>query len=358
MTNPTVIDLIHCHGSVRKYQPDPISAETIEAMSSAGQRASTSSNLQMTSVVAVTERPRAPAWPSTAATSSTSRRRPCSWPGAPICSGWNAPASCVATQVTDYVENFLIAAVDAAIAAQTAALAAESLGLGICYIGSIRNTATGRHRASRAATPGLPRRRHDRRLAGRASRSSARACPLKAVLHWENYDTAARDEAMHEYDRAMIATGIYEGRQVPVPGKPERVEDYGWTEHSARRVAQACADRTCEAVIRETGVWLEVRGGATCPASDNDVVILGAGAHAYRQVPGRLEQHSGAPVGRRRAPGGGRASRHRPGAASEVIMGNVVPGGRGSGAGASGGDRGGLPVRWAPRPSTRCADRG
>ena len=43
------------------------------------------------------------------------------------------------TQVTGYVENFLVAAVDAAIAAQTAALAAESLGLGICYIGSIRN---------------------------------------------------------------------------------------------------------------------------------------------------------------------------------------------------------------------------
>ncbi len=42
-------------------------------------------------------------------------------------------------QVTDYVENFLVAAVDVAIAAQNAALAAESLGLGICYIGSIRN---------------------------------------------------------------------------------------------------------------------------------------------------------------------------------------------------------------------------
>jgi len=42
-------------------------------------------------------------------------------------------------QVAEYVENFLLAAVDTAIASQTAALAAESLGLGICYIGSIRN---------------------------------------------------------------------------------------------------------------------------------------------------------------------------------------------------------------------------
>ena len=42
-------------------------------------------------------------------------------------------------QNTETLENFLVAAVDAAIAAQNAALAAESLGLGICYIGSIRN---------------------------------------------------------------------------------------------------------------------------------------------------------------------------------------------------------------------------
>lgn len=35
-------------------------------------------------------------------------------------------------------ENLLIATVDATIAAQNAALAAESMGLGICYIGSIR----------------------------------------------------------------------------------------------------------------------------------------------------------------------------------------------------------------------------
>ena len=50
-----VIDLINCHGSVRKYRPDPVPTETIEAIVVAGQRASTSSNLQMTSVVAVTD---------------------------------------------------------------------------------------------------------------------------------------------------------------------------------------------------------------------------------------------------------------------------------------------------------------
>ncbi|WP_112180692.1 MULTISPECIES: oxygen-insensitive NADPH nitroreductase [Paraliobacillus] len=36
-------------------------------------------------------------------------------------------------------EHFLVATIDATLAAQNAAIAAESMGLGICYIGSIRN---------------------------------------------------------------------------------------------------------------------------------------------------------------------------------------------------------------------------
>jgi hypothetical protein len=43
---------------------------------------------------------------------------------------------------------------------------------------------------------------------------------------------------LFEYDHAMAETGIYQGRQVPVPGKLSEMEDYGWLEHSARRVSQ------------------------------------------------------------------------------------------------------------------------
>jgi hypothetical protein len=43
---------------------------------------------------------------------------------------------------------------------------------------------------------------------------------------------------LHDYDRAMMETGIYQGRQVSVPGKPGQLEAYGWMEHSARRVSQ------------------------------------------------------------------------------------------------------------------------
>ena len=61
---------------------------------------------------------------------------------APVFLAWCADLSRLDTvckvrgynQVTDYVENFLVAAMDAAIAMKTATLAAESLGLGMYYI--------------------------------------------------------------------------------------------------------------------------------------------------------------------------------------------------------------------------------
>ena len=139
MSNST-LDLISRHGSVRKYRPDPVPVETIEAIVSAAQRTSTSSNMQAYSVVAVMD--------------ATKRARLAELCGnqehiaqAPVFLAWCADLARLDracelrgyTQETGYVENFLIAAVDAVIAAQTAALAAESLGLGICYIGSIRN---------------------------------------------------------------------------------------------------------------------------------------------------------------------------------------------------------------------------
>ena len=75
---------------------------------------------------------------------------------------------------------------------------------------------------------------HRRSNLGRSSR-----LPLRAVLHWERYDLTGEEEVLREYDRVMAATGIYEGRQVPVPGAPNHMDDYGWMEHSARRVSQA-----------------------------------------------------------------------------------------------------------------------
>ena len=129
-----------------------------------------------------------------------------------------------------------MAAVDAAIAMQTAALAAESLGLGMCYIGGIRNDPE--QVIELLELPRLVFPLSGMTLGWPAVEPFIRPrLPLGAVLHWERYDVGAEAEALAAYDRAMVDTGIYQGRQVPVPGVEGEV-DYGWQEHSARRVSK------------------------------------------------------------------------------------------------------------------------
>jgi FMN reductase (NADPH) len=234
----TVIEVIHRHRSVRRYRPDPVPRETVETIVAAAQRASTSSNLQLWTVVAVTDAERRGQLSELCGGQAHIKE-------APVFLAWCADLERMERacemrgyeQVTKHVENFLVAAVDVAIAAQTAAIAAESLGLGICYIGAIRNNPAGIIELLRL--PRLVFPITGMTIGWPAAEPPIRPrLPLAGVLHWDEYDRAGEDAVLLQYDRAMIETGIYAGRQVSVPGKPDEMEDYGWLEHSARRVSQ------------------------------------------------------------------------------------------------------------------------
>lgn len=236
-SNP-ILDVMHSHGSVRKYRADPVAASTITAIVHAAQRASTSSNLQMWTVVAVEDPAKREHLAELCGNQSHIAQ-------APVFLAWCADLARLDracelrgyTQVAEYCENFLLAAVDAAVAAQNAAVAAESLGLGICYIGAIRNNPLQVIELLRLPRLTFP-------IAGMTLGWPMTDPPKRprletaAVLHWEQYNTSQTAEWLLAYDAAMIATGIYDGRQVPVPGQPQVTEDYGWLEHSARRVSQ------------------------------------------------------------------------------------------------------------------------
>ncbi|MBE3117701.1 MAG: NADPH-dependent oxidoreductase [Candidatus Atribacteria bacterium] len=236
MNNPT-LDLIHKHASVRRYKADPLPTAVIETVIQAAQCASTSSNMQAYSVVAVTDPAKRERLSALCAEQEFIAE-------APVFLAWVADLALLDrvcelrgyTQVTEHVESFLVPAVDCALAAQTAALAAESLGLGICYVGSIRNNPQ-----EVIALLGLPL--HTFPIVGMtlgwpAKESNLKPrLPLPAILHWESYHTD-QDATLLDYDRTMAATGIYEGHQVPAPGKPDVMENYGWLEHSARRAAR------------------------------------------------------------------------------------------------------------------------
>ncbi len=253
MTNPT-LDLLHRHGSARKFLAETIAPNLIEQIVYAAQRASTSSNLQVVSVVAVGE--------------SAKRKRLSEICGqdhvaqAPVVLVWCADLKRLdracelrgCTQMTDYVENFLTCVLDAGIAAQNAAVAAESLGLGVCYLGSIRNNTPAV--IELLALPRLVFPVVGMALGWPAAPPAVRPrLATTAILSWDRY-TEASDAALLEYDRVMAATGIYHGRQVPAPGKPGQMEAYGWLEHSARRAEQALRTEL-RAVLKQQGFGLE-----------------------------------------------------------------------------------------------------
>ncbi len=245
MTTPT-INLIHQHGSVRSYRSDPVPEAWIEEIVIAAQRASTSSNLQTYSVIATTDQEKkdriseicsgqkhisqAPLFMLWCADFSR-LKRVCDHQGYQVDASW--------------MENFMIAVVDAAIAMQNAALAAESLGLGICYIGALRNDP----RALREMF-GLPDLVYPvcGMTLGFAEKSPMirPRLPLGAILHWDTYNEDDR-EYLDEYDQDMISTGIYAGRQV---GREDLdPKDYGWMEHSARRVSKPSRPHLRETII-------------------------------------------------------------------------------------------------------------
>ena len=124
------------------------------------------------------------------------------------------------------------------------------LGLGICYIGAIRNRP--QEVIDLLELPRLVFPIAGMTVGWPAVEPMVRPrLPLSAVLHWERYDRSHEDETLAEYDRAMVATGIYDGRQVATPGKDGEMEDYGWTEHSARRVSQPARTHLREVLLAQ-----------------------------------------------------------------------------------------------------------
>jgi nitroreductase len=136
-----VIDGLLDHRSVRAYLPDALPDGTIETLVAAAQSAASSSNLQVWSVVAVQD----PARKARLAALAGNQKHIIE---APLLLVWLidfdrltrlAVERAAPAEALDYLETFLLGAVDTSLAAQNAVVALESLGLGSVYIGGIRN---------------------------------------------------------------------------------------------------------------------------------------------------------------------------------------------------------------------------
>lgn len=231
------LDTLLSHRSVRAYLPDPVPAGTVELLVAAAQSAASSSNLQPWSVIAVED----PARKARLATLAGGQRQILQ---APLLLLWivdhhrlarngerlDTPASGL-----HFLESFLLGAVDTSLAAQNAVVALESIGLGSCYIGGIRNRP-----AEVAAELGLPRRTFALfgLTVGYPDPATPAAVkprlPQEAVLFRERYDTDDSAAAIAAYDRRLRSFQ-----------REQRMVERDWSEQASQRVrgAEALAGR-------------------------------------------------------------------------------------------------------------------
>jgi nitroreductase len=218
------IKILLSHHSTRHFRSDPIPDDTLAMLIACAQSAATSSNLQPWSVIAVSDPAARNALSDVA--DHQAHVRTCArllvWVVdvtriSAICG--DAPDE---TTGIPYLDTFLGAAIDAAVAAQNVVVAAESLGISTVYIGGMRNDPE-RVAAQLALPPsavavlGLCLGYS----AGNPSEQVKPRLPQSVVFHNELYDPsswAARQEA---YDQTVRAYNVRVGR--PALNWAERV---------------------------------------------------------------------------------------------------------------------------------------
>lgn len=134
------IECLKSHRSIRKFTDQPIDDATLHELIRAGQGAATSSFLQGTTVIQVNR-------PQVREQITTLAGNQAYITSAPVflvfCADLRRSSQCCAmhdAEATEgMTEQFIISTVDVALMAQNVVVAAESLGIGICYIGAIRN---------------------------------------------------------------------------------------------------------------------------------------------------------------------------------------------------------------------------
>jgi len=198
-----VIELLTSHSSVRRYKDEPISKEIVEELVLAGQHAATSHFVQAYSVIHVTDTEKRGQL-----AELSKNRRQFYTAGAVLvfCMDYYRleHAAKLLGRTIDYsvAENTVVGAIDVGLFAQNVAIAAESKGYGICYIGGVRTAIqeiSDILELPKGVVPvfgmsiGVPN--EDNGVKPRL--------PLPAVLHENAYNTKQYDELIPAYDKTI-----------------------------------------------------------------------------------------------------------------------------------------------------------
>jgi nitroreductase len=228
-----VIATMLAHRSVRAFLPTKLPEGTLERLVAAASSASTSSNLQTWSVVAVED----PARKARLAELGSDQKHIAE---CPLYLVWCVDHSRLHMAASErqmvlgglnFLEPFIVGVVDAALAAQNAAVALESMGLGFVYIGAMRN-----HPEDVAAELGPPA--NVMALFGMCvgypdpdkPADIKPRLPQSVVLHREQYSAEPQSGAFAAYDARLVEFQREQGmKEVP------------WTELATNRVKTAAS---------------------------------------------------------------------------------------------------------------------
>ncbi|GLT19101.1 NADPH-dependent oxidoreductase [Vibrio zhanjiangensis] len=192
------IETILSHRSIRKYTEQAIEPEQLDTIIQAGLAASSSSMLQVVSIIRVTTQDKRERLAELAG------NQPYVASAAEFlvfCVDYHRHFTINNKVNTEFTELTLIGAVDCGIMAQNCLLAAESLGLGGVYIGGLRNSASEVDKLLE-----LPK--HCAVLFGLCLGYPAQdpqikpRLPAKVIVHENSYQPLKLDD-VHDYDKKM-----------------------------------------------------------------------------------------------------------------------------------------------------------
>jgi nitroreductase len=236
------LETLLSHKSIRHYLDKPLPEGTLELLIAAAQSAASSSNLQLWSVVAVTNLDRKQRLAELSNNQSQITQ-------APLFLVWLADvarlenimkADNLDPQGLYQLDLFLIAIIDAALAAQNAVIAAESQGLSTVYIGALRNNVTSvceELQLPKGVFPvfGL--------CVGFANSEKKIAIkprlPQEAVLHKEVYQSSSQTAAVNSYNEVM--RDFYSQNDMNVQGN--------WANHCSERIQNRAINSQLQAFL-------------------------------------------------------------------------------------------------------------
>ncbi|WP_100333001.1 oxygen-insensitive NADPH nitroreductase [Bacillus alkalisoli] len=137
-----VINTLLAHRSIRKFEDKQLTKEQIETIVKSAQAASTSSFIQAYSIIGVSNKEKKQELAELAGNQSYVENSGHFFVFCADLHRHDVIAEMEGVDLSESLEStekYMVSLIDASLAAQNAAIAAESMGLGICYIGGLRN---------------------------------------------------------------------------------------------------------------------------------------------------------------------------------------------------------------------------